>query len=121
MEPEVVDRIVREFDRTAFESGEAIVRRGGRAAGLYVVVEGEAAVVVDGEDRSRLGPGSCFGEVSVLLDEPAAAEVVARGAVSCVLIPAGAVERLLFEHGSLALALLRVEARRLQAATQWRT
>jgi CRP-like cAMP-binding protein len=91
-----------------------------RAGGLFIVVDGEAAVVVDGQDRGRLGPGSFFGEISVLLDEPATVEIAARTRLTCLLVPAGSVERLLADHGGLALAMLRTQSRRLQTANQWR-
>jgi CRP-like cAMP-binding protein len=117
---ELVDWLATACDRARFEPGQWIVQPGSRSGGLYFVLEGEAAAVGDGRDPDLLHPGSFFGEVSVLLDEPASAGVVARTELVCLTVPAGAVERALLDRRGLALALLRVEARRLQTATQWR-
>jgi CRP-like cAMP-binding protein len=34
-----------------------------------VILDGEAAVVVDGTERARLGRGEFFGEISIILGE----------------------------------------------------
>ena len=115
-----VERLAAECEQVRFEAGDWIIRQGTRSGGLYILIDGEAAAVVDGSDRGRLGPGAFFGEISVLLDEPATAGVAARTNLVCLLVPAGAVERLLAENGGLTLAMLRTEARRLQTANQWR-
>ena len=43
-----------------------------------MIVEGEVAVMIDDEDRRVLPKGSFFGEVAVLLDEPASASIITR-------------------------------------------
>ena len=43
--------------------------------------------MIDDEDRRVLPKGSFFGEVSVLLDEPASASVMTRTPVSCLVVP----------------------------------
>ena len=60
--------------------------RARRTAGLHVVLEGEAGVVIDGEERAVIHAGMFFGEISVLLDEPVAADVFARTPLRCAVI-----------------------------------
>jgi CRP/FNR family cyclic AMP-dependent transcriptional regulator len=115
-----LERIAEHYDTIKFGEGEWVVREGSRAGALYVVVDGEAAVVVEDEERGRIRTGSFFGEISVLLDEPATAAVVTRTPLFCLVVPAGDVERFLVENPQVALQMVRTQARRLQAATRWR-
>ena len=55
-------------------------------SGFHVILEGEAAVVVDGTERARIGRGEFFGEVSILLGESPIADVVALGTLRCLVL-----------------------------------
>ena len=46
--------------------GKEIVREGDYSPDLFVIEEGEAAVVRDGSELARLGPGDFFGEAGVV-------------------------------------------------------
>ena len=117
---EELERIAERYDTVRFGEGEWVVREGARSGALYIVVDGEAAVVVAEEERGRIRIGSFFGEISVLLDEPATAAVVTRTPLHCLVVPGGDVERFLVDNPQVALQMIRTQARRLQAATRWR-
>ncbi len=58
-----------------FAKGDVMTRQGAVAHWLYILIEGDAEVVVDqpsGERRvvSRLAAGTCFGEMGLLTGEP---------------------------------------------------
>jgi CRP-like cAMP-binding protein len=61
----------------SFPAGQRILRQGFAGSGFYVLLDGEVAVRIDGRDVARLGKGDFFGEISLLLDEPPVADVVA--------------------------------------------
>ena len=117
---DTLERIAERYDTVRFGEGEWVVREGSRAGALYVVVDGEAAVVVADEERGQIRTGSFFGEISTLLDEPATAAVVTRTPMRCLVVPEGEVERFLLENPQVGLQMVRTQARRLQAATRWR-
>jgi CRP/FNR family cyclic AMP-dependent transcriptional regulator len=117
---EDLERLAERYDTVRFGEGEWVVREGARSGALYVVVDGEAAVVVAEEERGRIRIGSFFGEISVLLDEPATAGIVTRTPLHCLVVPGGDVERFLVDNPQVALQMVRTQARRLQAATRWR-
>src|SRR2546430_5527086 len=74
------------FDETFFPEGERILRQGLTGSGFYIILEGEARVVVDGQERAMLSRGDFFGEVSILLGDPPTADVVATRPLRCIVI-----------------------------------
>ncbi len=53
------------------KAGEDLVTQGGSAVAFFVILEGEATVLVDGEERGSLGPGAHFGEIALVLPNAA--------------------------------------------------
>ena len=51
------------FEETFFPEGDRILRQGLTGSGFYIILEGEAQVVVDGQERAILSRGDFFGEV----------------------------------------------------------
>jgi CRP-like cAMP-binding protein len=119
--PSQIEVIVHEHDEDVFPEGQRVLRRGLSGGSFYVILEGDAAVVVDGEERRRLGRGDFFGEISALSGDPPTADVVALTMLRCFVIPASQLERFLLDRPPVMLRLLRAEARRLQTAGEWRT
>ena len=111
-----LEAIAHSFEEEVFEDGRRVLRRGLGGGNVYVILEGEASIVIDGEQVRRLGPGDVFGEASSLTGDPPSADVVAVGMLRCFVIPGGRLEELLLGHPRLMLRLLREEASRLQTA-----
>ena len=51
---------------TEVKRGWELCRQGEIGQSFFVIVDGEAAVILDGEERATLGPGCGFGEVALL-------------------------------------------------------
>ena len=105
----------------SFAAGERILRKGLSGAAFFVILDGEAAVEIEGLEPRMLRRGDFFGEVSTLLDCRPTADVVATTMLRCFVIPGDDLERLLLERPQVMLRLLRMEARRLQSAGEWQT
>jgi CRP-like cAMP-binding protein len=118
--PSQIEAIVHSHEEDVFAQGQRVLRRGISGGNFYVILDGEAVVEVDGEERARLSRGEFFGEISALTGDPPSADVVAGTVLRCLVIPAAGLERLLLERPQLMLRLLRVEARRLQGTLEWR-
>jgi cGMP-dependent protein kinase len=69
-----------------YPEGVRVVERGQAEAGLFVVVEGEAGVVVDDQELTVLPRGSFFGEISCLLGESPTTDIVAMGSLRCLVL-----------------------------------
>jgi CRP/FNR family transcriptional regulator, cyclic AMP receptor protein len=116
-----LEAIARSCEQVSFGEGEWIIRQGDPQSALYMILEGEVATVIDDEDRRGLSKGSFFGEVSILLDEPASASIVTRTPVSCLIVPGAEVDEFLLSHPQVMYRILKAEARRLRTASEWPT
>ena len=118
---EELEQIAASAEEVSFGEGEWIIRQGDPQSSVYVIVEGEVAVMIDDESRRVLPKGSFFGEVAVLLDEPATASIITRSPVTCLVIPGADVQEFLVAHPLVTYRILKAEARRLKTASEWRT
>jgi CRP-like cAMP-binding protein len=116
-----LEEVIHTFEEEWFSEGQRILRQGFRGTGLYLILDGEVSVRIDGEERARLGRGEYFGEVSVLLGEPPVADVVATGPVRCLVLSAPDVEPFLRAHPNVVYRMLQAQARRLRSANLWRS
>jgi CRP-like cAMP-binding protein len=106
------------FEESFFPEGARILRQGLTGSGFYVILDGEADVVADGQKRASLARGDFFGEVSVLLGEPPIADVVATRPLRCIVIAGPALEGFLLEHPKVTFRMLQAMARRLRNTTR---
>jgi CRP-like cAMP-binding protein len=118
---EELEQIAGRGERASFGEGEWIIRQGDEHSAVYVIVEGEVAVVIDDEDRRVLSRGAFFGEVSVLLQVPASASIVTRTPVTCLVIPGSGVKDFFVSHPLITYRILKAEARRLKTASRRHT
>jgi CRP/FNR family transcriptional regulator, cyclic AMP receptor protein len=112
-----LEAIAESCEKVSFGEGEWIIRQGDEHSAVYVIVDGEVAVVIDDEDRRVLSKGAFFGEVSVLLQEPASASIVTRTPVTCLVVPGPAVKDFFVSHPLITYRILKAEARRLKTAS----
>jgi CRP-like cAMP-binding protein len=121
LSPPQLESVAHTFDEEMFAEGQRILRQGFTGSNFYVILDGEAVIRIDGQDRARLARGDFFGEVSVLLDAPPTADVVVVRPMRCLALPASEVADFLIANPRVMYRLLQAEARRLQATLQWRS
>lgn len=115
-----LEAVAHTFEDEYFAQGQRILRQGFSGSNLYIVLSGEAAVYVNGTQRATLARGDFFGEISVLLGEPPAADVVAVHPLRCLVLPAVDVEAFLQTYPRVTYRMLQAEARRVRTANLWR-
>jgi CRP-like cAMP-binding protein len=116
-----LEAIAHTFDEEWYSEGQRILRRGFAGSGFHLILEGEAAVRIDGDDRARLARGDFFGEISALLGEPPSADVVALTPLRCLLLPGVQLQDWLMAKPAIAFRMLQTELRRLKVANEWRS
>jgi CRP-like cAMP-binding protein len=107
------------FTEQWFGDGEKVLHQGLTGSGLYVVLDGSAAIRIDGVDRATLRAGDYFGEISCLLGEAPTADIVAVGALRCLMLPSTQVESFLKANPLVMFRLLQGEARKVRTTTKW--
>lgn len=111
-------RIYAECKEMAFEPGTEVIaqdRAGGR---LFIVVEGEAVVSVNGRRRNTFGPGDYFGEMAVIDGEPRSATVTAKTPLRTLTLASFHFRPLIRQHPAIAEGLLKTLSRRLREANR---
>ena len=69
-----------------YSDGQAIVREGTPGGPFFLIVEGQAKMLIDGKARKTFGPGDYFGEIALIDKGPRAATIVASGNVKALAI-----------------------------------
>ena len=113
-----IEAISHIFEETTFGPGQRILRQGISGSNFYVVVEGEATVRIDGQERATLGKGDFFGELSLLLGVPPNADVIARTPLRCLVLAGPDLPSFLAHYPPVMYRMLVAMARRLRAAGQ---
>jgi CRP-like cAMP-binding protein len=112
-----LSRVASLADQVEVPKGKVLTREGEPGSEFFVVVEGQARVVVGGRGRlSPLGPGASFGEMSLLDRGPRTATVQAETDMHLLVLDARSFSSLLAEMPSVARKLLAAMAGRLRVA-----
>ena len=115
-----LEAVAHTFEEEVFAEGQRAIRQGISGSAFYVVLEGEASVLVDGAERARLGRGDFFGEISALTGDVPTADIRAQTMLRCLMLPGTQLEAFLLEHPTVMLRMLHAEARRVRDANRWR-
>jgi CRP-like cAMP-binding protein len=114
-----VEALAHTFAEEIFSEGQRVMRQGMAGGGFYVILEGDASVVIDGKERARLTRGDFFGEISILTDALPTADVVATTMLRCLTIPNNELKSFMLKQPSVMYRMLQIEARRLRSANVW--
>jgi CRP-like cAMP-binding protein len=102
----------------SMEPGEKLIEDGGPGRALYVLIDGTLRIEKNGVQIATVTePGSCVGEISLLLDIPATADVVVSAPSTLAYIENAA--SMLTDESGLALELGRLLAHKLQVMTTY--
>lgn len=115
-----LETVAHTFSEESFSAGQRILRQGFQGTGFYVILDGEVVVRIDGQERTRLGKGDFFGEMSILLGEPPVADIVAAGPLRALHLGGPELAGFLQQNPPVMYRLLQSVARRLRIANRWR-
>jgi CRP-like cAMP-binding protein len=97
--------------------GTEVVTEGSGGIAFFVILEGEAEVVIRGAVRRTLGPGDAFGEMALFDADPArAATVRAVGDLRTAYLARWEFRPFVLENPQVAWALLETLAQRVSEA-----
>jgi CRP-like cAMP-binding protein len=98
-------------------AGQVVMREGEDGRSLFILLQGEARVVraLDGgeQELARLGPGTMFGELSLITAKPRSATVITQQPSELFEIDRRLVEALAESHPAITGDIVRFARRRL--------
>jgi len=116
LEPRELERLSGSFKERTFDAGQPVATEGEGGAGFFVIESGEAVVTVQGEERSRLGPGDYFGDIALIDQGARSATIVADTDLHCYGLTFWDFRPLVEGDARIAWPLLQAMAKRLRAA-----
>ncbi len=121
LRPRLVDQVFSAARERRFGPNEEIILQGQQGDSLYVVIDGEARVLLRGHDGTirtiaKLSRGSVAGEMSLITQEPATADVVATTEVRALVLSSKDFDGLAARNPELTIVLTNVVADRLGRA-----
>lgn len=96
--------------------GREIVTQGKGGVAFFLILEGQASVIVDGEERRTLGVGDHFGEIALIVpDIPRTSTVRADSDMRLAALTAWNFKPFVMQNPDVAWALLEELAKRFAA------
>jgi CRP-like cAMP-binding protein len=121
IEPAKLKLLAFTSERIGFAPGQYLFHQGDMGDAAYILIEGEAAVVMQTASGprvvARLGCNDVVGEVAVLGDVPRTASVRAETPLTVLRISKEAFLGLLRDFPQMAVCMMRVVAQRLENTT----
>lgn len=110
-------------ERLTYKPGQTLVKQGEQGDAAYIILEGEADVVINQEDGSEvvvaaLKRHAVLGEIAILCDVPRTATVRAREQTQALKITKDLFFRLVQDFPQIGLEVMRILAARLEKTTQ---
>ncbi|MCB1027306.1 MAG: cyclic nucleotide-binding domain-containing protein [Microthrixaceae bacterium] len=110
--------VARIVDELNVEAGRVLMSQGDAGQEAFVIEEGTAEVVRDGELVATVGPGQYVGELALIDAGPRSATVTATSPMRLLVIGTREFSTLLDEVPGLARRVLVSTTRRLRAANE---
>ena len=111
-----LDALARIADVVEAPAGKVLARAGEPGQEFFLILDGTARVEVSPQKQLPLGPGTFFGEMSLLDGGPRSATVVAETPLRLLVINRRNFSTLLTDFPDLTLNLLEILSRRVRQA-----
>lgn len=111
--PSELRRISQLVDEIEVPEGRVLIEEGDLGREAFVVVDGEAEARIEDRRVAELGPGDCFGEMSLLAGNYRTATVVAKTPMQLLVLDSRSFDALIDEVPAVAKKVLRQLARRV--------
>jgi CRP-like cAMP-binding protein len=122
IEPSKLKLLAFTSERMAFKDGDVLFRQGEQGDSAYVIIGGEADVIVDTPKGpltvAKLKRNDIVGEIAILCDVPRTATVKAATKLEAMVIAKDLFFRLIMEFPQMAVEIMRELARRLDATNR---
>lgn len=122
IEPSKLKLLAFTSERMTFKSGDTLFKQGEPGDSAYVIIDGEANVIVDTPKGpltvAKLKRNDIVGEIAILCDVPRTATIQAATKLEAMVIAKDLFFRLVMEFPQMAVEIMRELARRLDATNR---
>ncbi|HEX2582134.1 MAG TPA: cyclic nucleotide-binding domain-containing protein [Dongiaceae bacterium] len=105
-------------ERITYQDGELLFSQGDRSDAAYIVIEGEADILIDTQNGpltvAHLGKDAIIGEIGILCDVPRTATVRAAKPLTVIRIAKDLFLQMMMDFPAMAIEITRVLAQRLE-------
>ena len=117
IEPSKLKLLAFTSERLTFQPGQSLCHQGDIGDAAYLIVDGTADVIIEGDDGSQLtvaqvGKNAFIGEIAILCDVPRTATITATSRLDTIKISKDLFFRLVNEFPTMAVEIMRELARR---------
>ena len=109
-----LDQIAATMRERRFSAGDTVTEEGAGGAGFFVVEEGQADVLVEGQQRGTIGAGDYFGEIALLTGSDRTATIKATSEMVCWGMTPWDFRPLVESNSAIAWKLLTAMAEKLR-------
>lgn len=109
-----LEEITKLTDDVMLPEGKVLIQEGRSGRECFVIADGEAAVLIGGEEVARLGRGDIVGEMAVVDHEPRSATVVAETPLRAVVMTSLAFVAIAESCPPVARRVMKTLAQRLR-------
>lgn len=121
IEPSKLKLLAFASERLTFTAGQELFHQGDIGDAAYIVIDGEADILVDGPSGeiqvATLGKNELIGEIAILIDVPRTATVRAASELITLAISKDLFFRMVTEFPEMAVEIMRELAHRLEQTT----
>ena len=105
------------FDDSTYLAGHGVLTEGLSGPDFFIILEGEADVIVDGKVIHHLAAGDFFGEVAALDGKQRTASIKATTRLRCLTLGDGSFRQFLIDNPVIAVNLLPEIVRRFRSVS----
>ena len=109
-------------ERVGFDPGKDLCRQGDRADAAFLIIEGEAEIIVNTPNGplniATLGANEIVGEMAILCDVPRTATVRAKNRLVALRIAKDPFMRMVREFPNMAVSIMQELAQRLESTNK---
>jgi CRP-like cAMP-binding protein len=121
VEPAKLKLLAFTSERVTYDAGQELFHQGDMADAAYIIVDGDAEVLVDTPKGplvvANLGRNEFIGEIGVLCDVPRTATIKAATRVTTLKITKDLFLRMIADFPAMGVEVMRVLAHRLEQTT----
>ncbi len=113
LDDKTFEKVSKAFSTKLFPIDVKLIKQDASCSGIYIIYRGKIKVLLNNEVIEVMGPGSSFGETSILTGSPSAVSIVAESPVTSLFLPIKKAQQLLSSNKTIEENLWNFAGNRL--------